>query len=52
MVKVGDSVPRHADGRIDIRSWSENVCEDHAALDPARLRQAAELVRLIEDEPI
>ena len=51
MVKVGDSVPRRADGRIDILSWSENVCEDHSALDPARLRRAAELVRLIEDVP-
>ncbi|HEY5678849.1 MAG TPA: HD domain-containing protein [Pseudomonadales bacterium] len=51
MVKVGDSVPRHADGRIDILSWSENVCEDRSALDPARIRQAAELVRQIEDAP-
>lgn len=51
MVKVGDSVPRHPDGIIDILSWSESVCEDHPALDPARIRAAAELVRRAEDTP-
>ncbi len=51
MVKVGDSIPRHADERIDIRSWSENVREDHAQVDAARIRRAAELVRSVEDEP-